>query len=1056
MHMEVNLYHLSIICCPLVYCEKLSAQLDHFYHLQSQEARQFHQIVFWLFRPSLFLQVGMAEAILSPLVEMMMKKLASLAQDQVTSAWGIDKELEKLSDTLSTIQAVLKEAENKQEKEKSEAVGIWLRKLKEVAFDADDVLDEFATKALRRRIQTSKRKKVRKFLTCSPCNAVLFRLKMSNKVKEIWERLDLIAKDRHNLHLTHGDVDGGMQHESKERRETSSLVEEACVVGRGEVRRELTEFLVSNEVRGRNLSVISIVGMGGMGKTTLAQLVYNDEIVKREFDLKMWICVSQDFAVKKLTKAMINSATSSRSYNLEEQDLIIFVNELDLLQTKLKDILSEKRFLLVLDDVWNEEQSKWDSLRVPLTGGAEGSIVLVTTRSEAVSRLMRTICTHRLEGLSESDCWSLFKQRAFGEESLEAHSRLAEIGREVVKKCQGLPLAAKTLGGILAFKRDERDWKNILESELWDLPKNSDEILPVLKLSYNHLPSHLKQCFAYCSLFPKHYEFKKIELIHLWIGEGFIQPEGRKQLEDIGLEYFDDLLLTSFFQYSQQNDREPIYKMHNMIHDLAQSISDGVCFRMDRHQLSDISRKARHFSVTRTHSKPIVFESIFKSSTLRTFLLPDGFNRGINSIPPDLFLHLRCLRVLDLSNTAIKKLPDSVGNLKHLRYLNLSSTDIKRLPNSVSTLYSLQTLKLNRCHQLLHLPKYMKNLINLHHLSLNESYMLVTMPVRMGKLTSLQTLTKFIVGKKTGYGIEELKDMINLRGEIRILNLENVVKVEAARQANLKNKQLQKMGLEWSVSRDQNLRHDERGEEGILEGLQPHTSLKQLYIENYNGVSFPSWMSDSSLLSNLTSLSLQGCRRCKFLPSLGKLPLLKHLVIDSFSELVCVGHEFCGDGSIKGFPALEVLYFTSMENVEEWSDVREGEFPSLRKLVLLDWPKLKRLPNGLQNLTSLKQLLIMGFHQLLLLPGHGLPLSLESLEITFCHSLTSLPMGMQNLTSLQRLEIRSCSKLASLPDDGLPNELQNLWISGCPSLEGRCKNGGEEWLKIAHIPTVNM
>eukprot|EP00268_Persea_americana_P060995 TRINITY_DN7655_c0_g1_i1.p1 TRINITY_DN7655_c0_g1~~TRINITY_DN7655_c0_g1_i1.p1 ORF type:complete len:123 (-),score=25.09 TRINITY_DN7655_c0_g1_i1:1048-1416(-) len=98
-----------------------------------------------------------------------------------------------------------------------------------------------------------------------------------------------------------------------------------------------------------------------MGKTTLAQLVYNDEIVKREFDLKMWICVSQDFAVKKLTKAMINSATSSRSYNLEEQDLIIFVNELDLLQTKLKDILSEKRFLLVLDDVWNEEQSKWDS-----------------------------------------------------------------------------------------------------------------------------------------------------------------------------------------------------------------------------------------------------------------------------------------------------------------------------------------------------------------------------------------------------------------------------------------------------------------------------------------------------------------------------------------------------------------------------------------------------------------------------------------------------------------------------------------------------------------------
>lgn len=461
-------------------------------------------------------------------------------------------------------------------------------------------------------------------------------------------------------------------------------------------------------------------------------------------------------------------------------------------------------------------------------------------------------------------------------------------------------------------------------------------------------------------------------------------------------------------------------------------------------------------SVARHHSNPIVFESIYKSRRLRTFLLPDGFNRGINPIPYDLFLTLKCLRVLDLSNTGIEKLPDSIGNLKHLRYLNLSSTYIKRLPKSMNSLYSLQTLKLSRCHQLLRLPKNTKNLINLRHLALDESYTLVTMPVRMGKLTSLQTLSKFIVGRKTGYGIEELKDMINLRGEIRILHLENVVKVEAAREATLKDKQLQKLGLEWSVSSHQNLHDKESDVEGILEGLQPHTALKQLYIENYNGVSFPSWMSDSSLLSNLASLSLQGCRRCKFLPSLGKLPFLKHLVIDSFNELVHVGHEFCGEGSIKGFPALEVLYFQGMENLEEWSDVREGEFPSLRKLVLLDWPKLKRLPNGLQNLISLKHLLIMGFHQLLLLPGHGLPLALESLEITFCHSLTSLPMGLRNLTSLQRLEIRSCSKLRLLPKDGVPDKLQNLWISGCPSLEERCKNGGEDWLKIAHIPIVNM
>ncbi|XXG89731.1 hypothetical protein AAC387_Pa12g1663 [Persea americana] len=226
---------------------------------------------------------------------------------------------------------------------------------------------------------------------------------------------------------------------------------------------------------------------------------------------------------------------------------------MDLLQRWLQEKLGCKKFLLVLDDMWKENCQEWDRLKHYLRG-ARGSKIIVTTRSKKVALIMGTLPPHELAGLSEEDCWFLFKKRAFTPGEEDKHPNLIVHGKEIVKKCGGLPLAAKSLGSLMFFKREETEWIFLKDSGVWNLHDQENDILPVLRLSYYHLPPHLKQCFAYCSLFPKDYEFQKENLIQLWMAEGLIQPsKDCRQMEDIGKEYFNNLLWRSFFQDAKRD-----------------------------------------------------------------------------------------------------------------------------------------------------------------------------------------------------------------------------------------------------------------------------------------------------------------------------------------------------------------------------------------------------------------------------------------------------------------------------------------------------------------------
>ncbi|KAH0645651.1 hypothetical protein KY284_033535 [Solanum tuberosum] len=387
----------------------------------------------------------MAEAFLQIVIE----NITSFLEGELSLLLGFENEFENLSSRFSTIQAVLEDAQMKQLKDK--AIKNWLQKLNAAAYKVDDILDECKNEAARFRQSRLGR--------YHP-GIITFRHKIGKRMKEMTEKLDAIAKERMDFYLQEMIIE-----RQTAIRETGSVLTEPQVYGRDKEEDEIVKILINNVSDAQHLSVLPIVGMGGLGKTTLAQMVFNDKRVTEHFHPKIWICVSEDFNEKRLIK-----------------EIVEFIERMSLgdmglapLQMKLQELLNGKRYLLVLDDVWNEDQDKWANLRQLLKVGASGASVLTTTRLEKVGSIMGTLQPFRLSNLSQADCWLLFMQRAFGHQE-EINPNLVAIGKEIVKKSGGVPLAAKTLGGILRFKREEREWEHVRDNDIWNLPQ--EESIP--------------------------------------------------------------------------------------------------------------------------------------------------------------------------------------------------------------------------------------------------------------------------------------------------------------------------------------------------------------------------------------------------------------------------------------------------------------------------------------------------------------------------------------------------------------------------------------------------
>ncbi|KAL1366952.1 hypothetical protein AAHE18_02G015800 [Arachis hypogaea] len=927
--------------------------------------------------------------------------------------------VERLKISLHAAEVLVGDAEDKQLD--NQPVRDWLHSLRDSVYWADDLLDAVFTKA-------ATRKEVDSFWPISLLNRDK---EMIDKMERVVRRIEFLEKQKDFL---------GLEKTTKKnflswRIPSTSLVE-GNIYGREKDQQEIIKML--NDNREHQLSVILIVGIGGVGKTTLAQWLYNNENLMEGFQVKEWVCISEDFNIVEATKNIIGQTARN-------------IEDFNSLQLKLKEKLSEKKFFIVLDDVWSDDGDVWKKFKTPFQYGAKGSIILVTTRVKEVASVLQTCPPYILSELTEECCWSVFANNACFPES-NGSSTLEEIGRKIVNKCNGLPLAAETLGRMLRTKHDVKEWEAALKSDIWEFSIKNSKIIPALLISYFQLPAHLKRCFVYCSLYPKDHHFHKDELILLWMAEDLLRPPKRgESLEEVGCECFEELASRLFFKQCEYFDK--CFVMHNLLHDLALFLAGDFYCRFEEHgKVESVTTYTRHLSYdSLSHLISEHFDSINKVESLRT-LLPNNFfshSDNIDSITCTLILKLKYLRVLSfLSFEGLNVLPESIGELTYLRYLDLSETSIRTLPESLCDLYNLQTLKLNECSSLTMLPNGMHKLVNLRHLSIRRTC-LKEMPEEMSKLKHLHFLSYFMVGKHEDNGIQELGGLLNLHGSFEIKKLENVVDAKQARSARmLDKKHIDNLLLEWCSGDD--MVSNTQTERDILDSLQPHHGLKELRIKGYKGTIFPNWVGHCSY-QNMTSVSLYSCNNCCMLPSLGQLPSLKSLLIQGFNQLKSIGMEFyknegdCHCSPIAPFPSLETLEFWDMPCWEVWHLSDSESFPHLKKLQITDCPMLKgdilnqvflRFISSLSSdVSKIRKLSIQKDHkgrsQEILLKG-------DSLSIKGCESVMGSAfkaMSINLLTYLQEIQISGCSYAVSFRGDCLPKSLQKLTILNCSKLE---------------------
>ncbi|XP_049380485.1 putative disease resistance RPP13-like protein 1 [Solanum stenotomum] len=853
---------------------------------------------------------------------------------------------EKLGDILLGLQIVLSDAENKQASNKF--VSQWLNKLQTAVDGSENLIEQVNYEALRLKVegqlQNLTETSNQQVSDLNLCLSDDFFLDIKNKLEDTIKKLEVLEKQIGRLGLK--------EHFVSTKQETRTSVDvKSDIFGRQSEIEDLINRLLSEDASGKKLTVVPIVGMGGLGKTALAKAVYHDERVKNHFGLKAWYCVSEPYDALRITKGLLQEIGKFDSKDVH--------NNLNQLQVKLKERLKEKKFLIVLDDVWNDNYNEWDDLRNHFVQGDTGSKIIVTTRKESVALMMGNEKIS-MDNLSTEASWSLFKRHAFENMDPKGHPELEEVGKQIAAKCKGLPLALKTLAGMLRSKSEVEGWKRILRSEIWQLPQN--DILPALMLSYNDLPAHLKRCFSFCAIFPKDYPFRKEQVIHLWIANGLV-PKDDGIIEDLGNQYFQELRSRSLFERvpnPSKGNMENLFLMHDLVNDLAQIASSKLCIRLEESKGSQMLEKSRHLSYSVGYGGE--FEKLtplYKLEQLRT-LLPICI--GVNycslskRVQYNILPRLRSLRALSLSGYEINELPNDLFiKLKLLRFLDLSLTCIKKLPDSVCGLYNLETLLLSGCYFLKELPLQIEKLINLRHLDISKTLHLKT-PLHLGKLKSLQVLmgAKVFLG---GLRMEDLGEAQNLYGSLSVVELQNVVDRREAVKAKMREKNhVDKLSLEWSKSSSAD---NSKTERDILDELRPHKNIKEVEITGYRGTTFPNWLSDPLFL-NLVKLSLSNCKDCYSLPALGQLPSLKYLIIKGMHGITEVTEEFYGSSSSKKpFNCLEKLEFVDMPEWKQWDLLGSGEFPILEKLLIENCPELSLETVPIQ-LSSLKSFEVIG------------------------------------------------------------------------------------------------
>ncbi|KAL6885583.1 hypothetical protein ACP4OV_010362 [Aristida adscensionis] len=696
--------------------------------------------------------------------------------------------------------------------------------------------------------------------------------------------------------------------------------------------------------------VVAIVGHGGMGKTTLAQRACSDPRVRAHFDIVIWAWVYNKLSEADILGEIWRSAAAAEGGSSSSSSLSSLVRKLRTLelpaiwcwwgaltarpqqaaettmsfggmQQALQRLVASRRFLLVLDDVCNDEaatelrrREAWSNVLAPFRHGSRGgSRVLVTTRAKMCARALEAGARRRitLEGVDRDTFLRLLREEAADVPELEEALRRSALQTPAWKSRRSSPLAAKEMAMKLSNTRrgDRSSWEEILSTDC------HENVVAAHVSSYRHLPPRLQYCFAFVSLFPDSFQFHPEMLVRMWVGHGFIKDGGggggrTNVMEDTARDYFNELLSRSLFRAVREAGKTTHYVVHEQIHSAIRRVSETyfLMIRDSCHAKRGIPPTVRHLSVT-TGCLAQLRRRHGVLRTLRTLLVFRDPSSPVTAVGEDLLKELDAVRVLDLSGTDIPDLPGGIGNLIHLRCLALPA-NIACFSAPVTKLFHLQTLVGRHTHTATSIAQ------------------------------SLAGVQLEFCTKRTG--VEQLAGMNSLRGSLSITGLDAVANRQDAQRAHLRRKKhLSVLKFEWDAA-------DEISppDLDVLEGLQPHTGLQGLHITRYRGASSPSWLADNCL-KQLTQLHIKNCRKWELLPPLGHLPRLSHLQIEQMDSV----RQIDGGGS---FDSLETLVLSDMQNLVHWvaGPTEAGTFTALKSIHVSYCPKLERLPSMPATLKS--------------------------------------------------------------------------------------------------------
>ncbi|CAN6193144.1 unnamed protein product [Urochloa humidicola] len=842
--------------------------------------------------------------------------------------------MKQVEGELSVLKAFIDQVSTHKDGDK--AFDAWLDQVRDVAHEVEDIIDEYAYLTAQAPDTSSFFK--RKFHQVKNFTAWQ---KFPGQISQVEARLQRLLEMRNRYGISVGELDKSnklQQHSQFSMSDFAYLTDNSEIVGNIDEIARLTQWLLEEK---EDRTIIAIFGMGGLGKTTIASSVYKNQKIRRMFDCRAWVTLSQTYQAEEVLRDIINQLIDQRSSMASGS---LTMNRMRLVEV-IQSYLQDKKYMIVLDDVWDKDA--WLFLNYAFVKNNCGSKVLITTRQKDVSSLATDSYVIEMKTLKYDESWELFCKRAFhASKNSICPENLISWANKIVTKCQGLPLAIVTIGSILSYRElEEQVWKLFYNQLSWHIANNPELswISNVLNLSLNNLPSYLRSCFLYCSLYPEDYKIKRKLISKLWIAEGLVEERGDgTTMEEVAECYLMELTQRSLLQVTERNacGRARTFLMHDLVREVTLIIAKREKFGVacGNAGTTQVAHDARRLSIQRGATS---FNSL-ASSRLRSFILLD--TEVPSSWIYDISSSFRLLRVLCLRFANIEQVPCVVTELYNLRYLDLSHTKVKKIPVSFSKLVNLQVLDL-RFSYVEELPLEITMLTNLRHLHVFVVHDVQQRSLHCFGSTKLLGNICHLKNLQALYTVSVNKYLVSQLGGLKLMRSLGIMDVRQSYVAELWNSLTSMPNLSRLL-----LFASDMDETLNLKMLMPLPNLKLLWLAGkLDGGMVPSIFSK---FEKLTQLKMDWSS-------------LKEDPISSLSHMVNLAN-LCLTGAYDGeqltfcagwFPKLRTLQLVDMEHLN-LIQLEDGTLMSLHILELTGLRNLKAVPEGIKYIRTLDQMFL--------------------------------------------------------------------------------------------------